>query len=104
MPPIEHLTTASTDAAGTIEGGGGAGDAAGGSANEPPEDWRGALLEVMRSERLMADPSGRLLAGGLPATWLGAAVEVHDLPVAASATVSFALRWHGARPAVLSTE
>ena len=52
-------------------------------------------------ERRLADPAGRLLAAGVPAAWLGATVEAYGLPVGASAQVSFALRWHGARPAVL---
>ena len=61
----------------------------------------GALMELMRMERLLADPSGRLLAGGLPSAWLGGVVEAHDLPLGSADLVSFALRWHGARPAVL---
>lgn len=46
-------------------------------------------------------PAGALLPLGLPDAWLGAAVEVYDMPVGASSRVSFALRWHAARPAVL---
>jgi hypothetical protein len=42
-----------------------------------------------------------LLAGGLPAGWAGNHFEVYGLPNGAGGTVSFAVRWHGARPAVL---
>ena len=44
---------------------------------------------------------GALLPGGWQPDWLGASVEVHDVPLAAGAWVSFAVRWHGERPAVL---
>lgn len=33
-------------------------------------------------------------------SWLGAPVEAHDVPVTAG-SVSFAVRWHGTRPAML---
>ncbi len=52
-------------------------------------------------EQQFADRSGALLPQGLPITWLGAAVEVYGAPVGATAAVSYALRWHGERPAVL---
>ena len=42
-----------------------------------------------------------LLAGGIPQTWWGSNFEVHGLPVGPDATVSYAVRWHGDRPAVL---
>lgn len=44
---------------------------------------------------------GALLPFGLPDAWLGQSVEVYGVPTAAGSTVSFALRWHGDRPAVL---
>lgn len=44
---------------------------------------------------------GALLPFGLPDAWLGQSVEVYGVPTAAGSTVSFALRWHGERPAVL---
>jgi hypothetical protein len=52
-------------------------------------------------ERHLADGRGHLLPQGFPATWLGATVEAYQLPVGGTARVSFAIRWHGARPAVL---
>jgi hypothetical protein len=36
----------------------------------------------------------------LPAEWRGQGVEVHDAPTRAG-RVSYAVRWHGARPALL---
>jgi hypothetical protein len=44
---------------------------------------------------------GALLPAGVPPRWLGVDFEVHGLPTGAGSTVSFALRWHGERPAVL---
>lgn len=44
---------------------------------------------------------GVLLPHGLPDEWLGQSVEVYGVPTSPSGGVSFALRWHGERPAVL---
>ena len=38
---------------------------------------------------------GALVPGGLPAAWLGASMEAHDVPIGPATTVSYALRWHG---------
>lgn len=51
-------------------------------------------------EQLMAT-GGALLPTGLPTSWLGQSLEVYGVPTSATSTVSFALRWHGSRPAVL---
>jgi hypothetical protein len=59
---------------------------------------------VWREQRLArsrGDGTAELMAGGFPAAWLGANLEVYGLPVGPSSTVSFAIRWHGDRPAVL---
>ena len=63
----------------------------------------GARLVVWWEHRLVAPtPDGAvLLAGGLPTGWAGNHFEVYGLPHGAGGTVSFAVRWHGARPAVL---
>jgi hypothetical protein len=55
---------------------------------------------VSEVERRIAD-GGRLLPAGLPHRWLGADFEVHGIPTVDTSTVSFAVRWHGERPAVL---
>ena len=51
-------------------------------------------------EQRIAD-GGRLLSAGIPRRWLGANFEVHRIPTGPRSTVSFAVRWHGERPAVL---
>ncbi|MDQ1425618.1 MAG: hypothetical protein QOD72_3116 [Acidimicrobiaceae bacterium] len=63
----------------------------------PTDLWRGPWLE-----RGLAMTNGRQieLLAGLPDAWFGQPVEVHDVPVGAD-RVGFALRWHGARPALL---
>ncbi len=40
------------------------------------------------------------LLPSVPPTWYGQSLDVHDLPTSAG-SLSFALRWHGARPALL---
>jgi hypothetical protein len=45
------------------------------------------------------DGSARLLVD-LPREWRGQGVEVHDAPTLAG-RISYAVRWHGARPALL---
>ena len=42
-----------------------------------------------------------LLADGMPADWFGASCEAHGIAVGSGHRVSFAVRWHGERPAVL---
>lgn len=51
-------------------------------------------------ERCLVD-GGTLLPAGLPRAWRGANFEVHHLPTGPRSSVSFAVRWHGPRPAVL---
>lgn len=66
------------------------------SPEAPPDD----VLVVPWFEGRLAR-RGALLPGGIPTAWLGAALEAHDVPVGPATTVSFGVRWHGARPAVL---
>ncbi len=42
-----------------------------------------------------------LLPDGLPQAWLGQHLEVYGVPTGPASAVSFALRWHGERPALL---
>jgi hypothetical protein len=44
---------------------------------------------------------GALLPDGVPDAWLGAPIEAYGVPTGDTTSVSFAVRWHGARPAVL---
>jgi hypothetical protein len=62
-----------------------------------PDD---AAMLLAWIDRWCVSSNGGLLPLGLPDAWLGAQVEVYDAPVGAS-KVSYALRWHGERPAVL---
>lgn len=55
---------------------------------------------VSQIEQRIAD-GGRLLSSGIPHRWLGADFEVHGIPTGPRSAVSFAVRWHGERPAVL---
>jgi len=64
----------------------------------------GSMAEATRLEWSLVAPledRTELFIDGYDEHWLGQSVEVHDLPTAHGATVSFALRWHGARPALL---
>lgn len=55
---------------------------------------------LVRLERALA-ADGDLLGAGIPSAWWGQSFEVYGLPTGASTTISYAVRWHGARPAVL---
>jgi hypothetical protein len=58
----------------------------------------GLLVSVRRS--LVRDDHGIELAPELPAEWWGQDFEVHDAPTRAG-RLSYAVRWHGARAALL---
>ena len=68
------------------------------TALELATESRGAYLD--RIERTLVS-NGDVLPGGIPAAWLGANFEVHGLPTSARASIAYAVRWHGDRPAVL---
>ena len=62
-----------------------------------------AFLSLVRSmlvREVAAPEPGLALCSIWPADWLGQGVEVHDAPTA-HGRLSFAVRWHGARPALL---
>jgi hypothetical protein len=65
----------------------------------PPRiaDGVGLLIGLERTIATGAD----LFPAGIPADWLGTNFEVYGVPTGPSSSVSFALRWHGERPAVL---
>ncbi|MEM8619213.1 MAG: hypothetical protein AAGF73_05790 [Actinomycetota bacterium] len=51
-------------------------------------------------ERCLAE-DGAVLPIGIAAAWRGANFEVYTVPIGIDTTVSYAVRWHGDRPAVL---
>jgi hypothetical protein len=75
-----------------------------------PSSWRDAArladdaAFLVAARRLLVDdrPGTRdvTLLAEWPAAWRGLPLEVRDAPVAGG-TLSFAIRWHGARPALL---
>ena len=54
-----------------------------------------------RLARLTARGTVTLFPDGLPADWLGVSCEAHGIAVGTHHMVSFAVRWHGERPAIL---
>jgi hypothetical protein len=55
---------------------------------------------VQRDDLVVETADGLDLCRRFPSDWYGAGLEVHDAPTAHGA-VSFAIRWHGDRPALL---
>lgn len=73
---------------------------------EPPAMVPAGLDAVCWVESLLArpEPSGgrcAVLPHGIPETWWGANFEAHGLVADPFRTLSYAVRWHGARPALL---
>lgn len=69
----------------------------------PTEPVAGSLAGarlVAWAERRIAE-GAQLFPGGIPAAWWGQNFEVHAIPTGPASTVSFAVRWHGERPALL---
>ncbi len=58
------------------------------------------LLRVVRRLLVCEDADGLVLLPVVPESWRGQGLEVHALPTT-SGTLAFAVRWHGARPALL---
>ena len=67
-----------------------------GSSPRRAAEW----LRAMRAALVRVTRDGVDLLPHFPQEWLGQPVAVHDLPTR-HGPVSFALRWHGARPALL---
>jgi hypothetical protein len=65
----------------------------------PPSIPEG-VFAVPWLESQVADGAA-LFPRGLPAAWVGESIEAHGIPTGARSSVSLAVRWHGARPAVL---
>ena len=59
-----------------------------------------ALVTAVRQALVGEVASGLALSPSVPAAWLGQGWEVHDAPTA-HGRLSYAVRWHGERPALL---
>jgi hypothetical protein len=69
--------------------------------SDPPD--HGAAVPAW-AERWIAMPGAsgaELFAGGMPGAWVGTTFEVYGVPTGPHSALSFAVRWHGPRPAVL---
>lgn len=64
---------------------------------------RGRFVRAVESRLARSSAPGEadLCPGGVPSEWWGNDFEVHGLPTGSDSSVSFAVRWHGARPALL---
>jgi len=56
---------------------------------------------VERHLAISDEHAAQLMPMSFPATWLGIDFEAHGLAIGLASTLSFAVRWHGDRPAVL---
>ncbi len=65
-----------------------------------PADPPGGVRSIAWLETRLAR-AGALLPLGMPSDWLGRSVDVYGVPTMAGSAVSYAIRWHGERPAVL---
>lgn len=67
----------------------------------PPEGIRVVAWAESRLARPLGDGTCVLLPDGHPTSWLGANWEAHHVPAGPRSRVSYAVRWHGSRPALL---
>lgn len=74
---------------------------AGGCGGDGHSGWAAAeLLRFVRQLLVREVDGGLALASVVPDEWLGQGCEVHDAPTA-HGLLSYAIRWHGDRPALL---
>lgn len=62
-----------------------------------------AVVPAWAERRLVTshEHAAQLMPQSFPASWLGIDFEAHGLAIGLASTLSFAIRWHGDRPAVL---
>lgn len=73
----------------------------GGCMGDGHHGWAAAdFLSFVRTMLVRETSDGLALASMLPTSWYGQGVEVHDAPTRFG-MLSFAIRWHGDRPALL---
>lgn len=58
------------------------------------------VLSAVRDQLVLDVEGGLALCAHVPDAWLGQGIEVHDAPTRCG-VLSFAIRWHGDRPALL---
>jgi len=73
---------------------------ASGEATAHPLTTSASFLLLVRSLLVEDASDGLRLLPELPGAWLGQPIEVHDAPTS-HGLLSFAVRWHGERPALL---
>ncbi|MDZ7675840.1 MAG: hypothetical protein U5K30_12335 [Acidimicrobiales bacterium] len=74
---------------------------AGGCMGDGHHGWTAAeFLSFVRSMLVRETDAGLALCSMIPERWYGQGIEVHGAPTRFG-TLSFAVRWHGARPALL---
>lgn len=69
------------------------------TAGLPSQCPGGVVKTAWNDERFASGPE--LLPLGIPVDWYGQSFEVYGVPTLGGSTVSFGIRWHGERPAVL---
>jgi hypothetical protein len=70
-------------------------------ASEMPSD-PGRVPSWVEHQLVTSDEhSAQLMPKSFPSAWLGVDFEAHGLSIGLASTLSFAIRWHGDRPAVL---
>ena len=74
------------------------GGGSGGDGHDPAVT--AAFLGLVRDLLVREVPGGLVLSSLVPGSWLGQGWEVHDAPTA-DGNLSYAVRWHGDRPALL---
>jgi hypothetical protein len=77
-------------------------ESAGGTCTWPDGPTLSSFLTLIRDLlvcEVPGPPPGLALCSMLPDSWNGRPIEVHDAPTAVG-TISFAVRWHGRRPAL----
>ena len=69
--------------------------------NVMPTDIRAIAWVEEKMVAMQRDGSVQIFGRGIPRLWLGANLECHRVAVGPLHTVSFGIRWHGEKPALL---
>ena len=70
------------------------------AASEPPLEPPSGVRSIAWLESRLAH-GGALFPAGMPPAWLGQSVDAYGVPTGPRSSVSYAIRWHGDRPAIL---